>query len=230
MLITYEAAQSFWQKAYDELVGATKTTVPVAPELTRKQRKSLDGFGFLPVYIPTLTEDEYPPSFIKPAWGASYLMRTLVQRIPLKNSWVAFETITKPEYTNPGGYQNDKLMSALNHKTRFGTSYDELTKGGLLTKTARMLGFKKKDLRCPTVEEWNFIANLFNWLRETRTMTLPDLGSTSSWEWCENLSQTGRHLMIGSTGGGCYGRGNTGLHRVEEGWLGGFAFRVLVVL
>ena len=49
-----ENAQTFWQGVYDELamqIGGS-IIVPPEPKLTAKQRKSLDKFGFMLVYIP----------------------------------------------------------------------------------------------------------------------------------------------------------------------------------
>jgi hypothetical protein len=222
---TLETAQTFWQSIYDELLGAGKVTVPSVPTLTEKQVKSLDKFGFMLVYVPALKEDQYPEGFVKPAWS-QYLNVASITRKPLKGKWIAVETIAKPHYDDRAGYPNDRLMAAVGKTTRFNTSWDDLT-NGLLAEIAKVTGFPKKGTHLPTAEEWNLIANLFNWLREHRSMNLPDLGSTRSWEWCENAYVAGRRLVVGSSDDG-------GLAVVYDDWhdgrFGDFAFRVLADL
>lgn len=222
-VISVETAQSFWHDVYNEL--GMKISVPPVPELTEKQMKSLDKFGFMLVYVPAITEDQYPASFVKPAWG-QYLDASRIERQPLEGRWIAVETIKKPDWDNPKGYPNDRLMAAVKRDKRFHTSHDDLT-NGLLGEIAKITGFPKKGTRLPSAEEWNFIGNLFNWLRENRSMDLPDLGSTASWEWCSNACGSGGRLIVGGSGGGGLA-GVNGYWRVSR--FGDFAFRVLAVL
>ena len=71
------------------------------------------------------------------------------------------------------------------------------------------------------------IGNLFNWLTVNRSLLLPDLGSTCSWEWCSNVCDAGYRLLVGDSEGG-------GLAYVDDDWHGSACdrtgFRVLAVL
>ncbi len=215
---TLESAQAFWQGVWDEL--GIKVEVPPVPKLTDKQVKSLEKFGFLLVYVPAITEEQYPTSFVKPRWfnGA--------ERMPLVGKWVAVETIAKPHWDDLKGYVDDRLMAAIKCEKRFNVRQDDLT-GGLLAKIAKSTGFPKRGTRIPSAEEWNLIGNLFNWLRNHRQMDLPDLGSTRSWEWCSNACGSEFRLIAGSSDGG-------GLADVGSDWRDGrsgcLAFRVLADL
>ncbi|MBU2509576.1 MAG: hypothetical protein ABII13_02415 [Patescibacteria group bacterium] len=222
-LPTPENAQEFWQGVYGEL--GIKVEVPPLRRLTPKQKKSLTKFGFMLVYISEITEAEYPASFVKPDWG-SYITASSIERMPLKGAWVAVETIRKSDRDDLEGYPDDRLLTALGRNSRFRTSHDCLT-SELLVKIAKTTGFPKKGTGLPTVEQWNFVANLFNWLREHRGLDLPDLGSTRSWEWCQNVCGSERRLLVGRSARG-------GLADVSYGWRalrsGRISFRVLVVL
>ncbi|MFA4954317.1 MAG: hypothetical protein WC641_03330 [Patescibacteria group bacterium] len=221
--IAPEDAQAFWRGVYDEL--GMNVAVSTMSALTDKQIKSLDKFNFLPVYIPSISEDRYPEGFIKPAWG-KYLDISEIKRKPLGGFWVAIETIAKPDWNDPAGYAEDRLMAAVKRSSRFDTSHDDLEQG-LLKAIAKATGFPKKGTRLPTAEEWNFIANLFNWLRKHRGMRLPDLGAKDSWEWCENACGSGNFIIVGDreigglAGVRKYGRGDRS---------GDVGFRVLAVL
>ncbi len=224
--VTPNTAQPFWQGVWDELLGAGRVAVPPVPKLTKKQVKSLDRFGFMLMYLPALDEDQYPEGFAKPNWSR-YLEAAKIERKPLDGMWVAVETIRKPDFDDPTGYPDDRLMAAVKKQSRFNTSWDDLHEGGLLQKIAKAAGFPQKGTRLPTAEEWNLVGNLMNWLREHRSLPLPDLGSTRSWEWCENTCESRNRLYVGYSERG-------GLAYVGAGWLDhsydNLGFRVLAVL
>lgn len=221
--IAPQEAQAFWQDVYDEL--GIKAIVPYMPALTEKQVKSLDKFGFLLVYIPSISEEDYPESFIKPAWG-KYLSISGIERKPLEELWVAVETIAKPDNDDPAGYPDDRLMAAVKRDKRLHTSHDDL-KRGLLKEIAEATGFPKKGTRLCTAEEWNVVANLFNYLRGHRNMPLPDLGSTRSSELCENACGSDYCLKVGNRNCG----GLADVDKVmRDSLLCSIGFRVLAVL
>jgi len=187
---TVDVAQAYWQLVWDELaleIGG-RIIVPPVPRLTDKQRKSINNCLLLFVYIPALSEDRYPACFVKPEWGKS-LAISQIERVPLKGRWIAVETVRKPDYDDEIGYPSDRLATMVKFEGRFEKSWDDLN-GGLLEDIARSTGFPKAGTRLPSAEEWNLLANLFNWLREHRAMDLPDLGSTRSVEWCGNAYKT----------------------------------------
>lgn len=215
---------AWMQDVYREL--GINCVVPAVPKLTERQTKSLKRFGFRLFFIPAITEEAYPASFMKPDWGR-HLDATQIERRPLPGKWVAVETIAKPNWDDPAGYCDDRLAAALKLKSRFGISWDDLHDGGLLGRIARVTGFPRKTTRQPTAEEWNFLANLFNWLRAKRRENLPDLGSTASWEWCENTCESDFRLVVGSRVRG----GLAGVYRDwRDGRHDGVAFRALAVL
>lgn len=220
---TLETAQAFWQGVWDEL--GVSVTVPSVPKLTAKQMKSIEKFGFLLVFIPAITEEWYPEGFVKPSWKR-YLTISSIERLPLMGRWVAVETIAKPHYDDPKGYSDDRLMAAVQREKRFNVSHDDLT-GGLIAKIAKVTGFPKLGTRLPMAEERNLIGNLFNWLREHRQMSLPDLGSTRSWEWCANACGSDGRLVAGDSGSGGLADVSHAHHVRRSGRV---AFRVLAVL
>lgn len=225
--------QSFWAVAWQEILGEgvmrdRKIVVPPLLSLKAKTDAAISGgLGvWIPVFLPKqLTEPDYPAGFIKPQWG-QYLTESAIKRRPLPGRWVMVETINKSNWDDQSGYGDDPLAQALGLTTRFSKSWDDLHETHL-PKVAKLLGLGKKAVRLLTAEEWNLIGNLFNWLNANRNMTLPDLGSTNSWEWAENSYGGAVRLLAG-------GRGRGGLAGVGYNWRGGrgdvVGFRVLAVL
>jgi hypothetical protein len=217
--------QGWMQKVYRDL--GIECVVPPIPALTRRQKKSLEKFGFRPFFIPSITEEAYPASFVKSDWGR-HLDASQIERRPLPGRWVAVETVVKPNWNDPKGYPDDELARVVKLEQRFGVSWDDLHQGGLLERIAKATGFPKKGVRLPTAEEWNFLANLFLAILSLRGEVLPDLGATDSWEWCENAYESDNRLIMGNH------RGHGGLANVNRVWRDNrndsIAFRVLAVL
>jgi hypothetical protein len=210
--------QAWMQKVYKDLGIAC--AVPPPPELGTETLLALATFGFRFFWIPELTEEIYPRSFVLPKWP------DYAERRPLKGWWVAMETIAKSDWNDPAGYPNDTLAAALGLRRRFGVSWDALKKeGGLLSKVAALLQLQA--VRLPSVEEWNFLANLFLWLAKERRENLPELGNAESWEWCENTYGSESRLIGGD-------RKSGGLWALGARWQGGgdvsLGFRLLADL
>lgn len=220
-----ESLRTWMQNVYNELGIACE--VPLPPVLTPRQQKSLKKFGLRLFFIPAITEDQYPVSFVKPVWGR-YLTVSEIKHQPLPGRWLVVETLPKPNWDDPAGYPNDILAKALKLTKRFAVSWDDLhNEGGLLSRIAKITGLPKKSTRLPTTEEWNFLGNLFLWLNQHRNETLPDLGSTNSWEWTENVYGSGYRLIVGDREYGGLADVHSSLrndHREN------IAFRVLAVL
>ncbi|MFC1788136.1 hypothetical protein ACFLZY_02870 [Patescibacteria group bacterium] len=219
--------QAFWQEVWNEILDR-EVEVPSLSKLKKKTIFELDGHSFMLMFIPELTEDDYPAGFIKPNWGR-YLDISDVKRLALPGRWVAVETIFKPNWDDKRGYGHgrDTVAEALGLESRFYVSWDSL-KATHLPALAKVLSLRKAALRLTSAEEWNLVGNLFLWLQEHREMKdLFDLGSTNSWEWCENTSGAGARLVVG-----CSGRG--GLAGVGVSWPGSgggrIGFRALAVL
>jgi len=214
---------NFWAKAWAEILGRP-VEVPPMPTISAKAMEAFECFSLRVVYLPAITEKDYPPDFVKPAWG-KYIAASQIERKPLVGRWVAIETIEKPDWDDPKGYGNgnDPLARKLGLQSRFNMSWDDLTP--LLPTAGKLLG--TKETRRPTAEEWNLVGNLFLWLNQHKDEHLPDLGSTRSWEWCENACGSEFRLFIGVAGFG-------GLAVVDRFWRGdrrgSFGFRVLAVL
>lgn len=196
-LITPEDAQTFWQMVWDELaleIGC-RLIVPPVPRLTDRQCKSIIQHRLLPVYIPALSEERYPSCFLKPDWG-KLIDASQIERKPLEGIWIAIEAIKKPDHDVSESYPDDSLMAAIKCSGRYSRSYEDLSKW-MFDKVAKTTGFPRKRVRLPSLEEWNLVGNLFNWLRERRSMDLPDLGTTRSREWCENTYKSEQRLFSG---------------------------------
>ncbi len=217
--------RGFWQEVWDELLGEGRITVPKFPCLSSQQKASLHQYGLMPIYIPAITEEDYPSSFVKPDWGRN-IEAPRLDRLPLEGRWVAVETIRKPHFDEEGGYHEDVLMLSMGHMTRFNMSWNELVEErGFCAKIVNRTGFRGISLL--SLEEWNLVANLFNWLREYGFLNLPDLGGTNSYEWCQNGCGAERCLKTGRAWDG--GLGYVGSEwRTQRG--GGVGFRVLAVL
>lgn len=220
-----DSLRLWMQNVYNAL--GIQCEVPLPPVLTPRQKKSMKKYGFRLFFIPAVTEERYQAKFVTLNW-AKYLTLESIERQPLPGRWVVVETISKPNYDDPAGYPNDALARALKLTQRFAVSWDDLhNEGGLLSRIAKITGLPKKSTRLPTAEEWNFLGNLFLWLNANRNESLPDLGSTNSWEWTENSYGSGRRLIVG-------GRGYGGLSYVYCRWhyshYDRIGFRVLAVL
>ena len=195
-----ESIQAYLQSAYTEMGFKVKIKVPPIPrKVNKKLIKFVQKFPESLIYIPQIKEEDYPDWVVKPAWG-KYIDASKIQRIPLQGKWVAFETIASSDWNDPKGYGNgnDPLLKELSLKSRFNISSDSHhAEGGILERFAKISNFPKKNTRLPTAEERHFIGTLFNWLRENREANLPDLGSTNSWEWCENEYGFAHRLVCG---------------------------------
>src|SRR3989344_2084910 len=80
-----------WAEFYGEL-GMSLFTPP-----TDAQKSALSEYGFRPIFMPVIGEDQYPPSFVKLAWGKN-LDEIKIQHLPLPGRIVAVETIAKPNW------------------------------------------------------------------------------------------------------------------------------------
>jgi len=217
--------QAFWSEVYRELFGRPIDVPPVPmKKLRAKTRAASDMYKLMLVFIPAVSEDEYPTCFVKPAWG-KHIDVSKIERRTLPGRWVLVDTTPKPNYNDKSGYQ-DRLTKDLDLTTRFNTSWNDC-ENVLLPKFARLLGLSRKAVRLMTAEEWNFVANLFNWLRLNRSMNLPDLGATQSWDWCDNRYGGGYRLLVGHVEHG----GLAGVDRAHPmNSYDALAFRVLAVL
>jgi hypothetical protein len=221
--------RGWMQEALSAFLGFL-VEVPEPPKLNRKQTRALKKYGFIMVFIPAIGEAQYPEHAVKPAWS-QYLNEQEIERIPLAGRWVAIETIRKPDWQEKA-YPDDRLIADIGLKSRFANPFDGEKEGDdivtdLLPKIAQRVGFGRESVMVTSAEEWNFVANLFNWLREVRGEVLPDLGSTDSWEWSRNSFGSELRLIVGH-------RESGGLRSVSRDWAdrhgGNLGFRVLVVL
>ena len=216
-----------WEQVWEAILGK-QVNVPPVPVLKARTKLAIEAYRLMPVFLPVITEADYPAEFVKPNWD-KYLAASDIQRRPLPGRWVIVETIKKPNWDDQNGYGDgdDPLTKALGLAKRFAISWDTLHETHFPA-TAKLLGLYKKAVRLTTAEEWNLIGNLFLWLNRHRNMNLPDLGSTNSWELCENTYGGVARLLVGYHDDG-------GLAIVIDGcWHGSVndsvGFRVLAVL
>ncbi|MBI5369840.1 hypothetical protein HZA85_01430 [Candidatus Uhrbacteria bacterium] len=216
--------RAFWEQCWEAILGR-KINIPSVPKIKGKTRKAIERYRLLLVFLPSITENDYPDSFVKPAWGR-HIDGSKIEHKPLPGRWVLIEMIAKPNWGDPKGYEGDLLGQDLQITTRFKISWDHLT-ATILPRAVKLFGLPNRALRLPTSEEWNLIGNLFLWLNVNRNMSLPDLGSTNSWEGCLNSYDAGYFLVVGY-------RDLGGLADVNRNWHDNpndnIAFRVLAVL
>lgn len=219
-----EPIEVWMSGVWSEILGR-KVVVPAPKALKAKTTAALQEFPIRAVFLPKLTEADYPSTFVKPVWN-KYVTESLITRRPLEGKWVLVETLPKPHWDDKAGYGNDPLGARIGLTTRFNVSWDTLHET-TLPAVSKLLRLSKLQVRCPSAEEWNLIGNLFNWLREHRGEQLPDLGSTNSWEWCENAYGADDRVVVGvRRHGGLAGVGRDSSHHGDDG----IGFRVLAVL
>jgi hypothetical protein len=216
--------RAFWEQVWEQVL-MRKIDVPPVRRFKRKTSDAIRRYKFMFVFLPMITENDYPSDFVKPTWER-YIHTSQLERRPLPGRWALFEIIAKPNWDDNGGYGKDPLGQDLGLTTRFNISWEHLTVT-LLPQVAELLGLKRRAVRQSTIEEWNLIGNLFNWLRQNRGLNLPDLGSTNSCEWCLNNYGSIFRSVIGM-------RVSGGLSNVCRYWSGSesydTAFRVLATL
>ncbi|MFH1404640.1 MAG: hypothetical protein ABIH21_00895 [Patescibacteria group bacterium] len=207
--------QLYWKDVLTEMLG--KVTDVSRPQVLRpKTIEALRKYRFLIMRIPAITEDDYPIDFLRPVWGKD-VNGYEIKRRPCKNLWVAVETIQPSCHDDP-------FAKALEIDSRFGHPLETVTKE-LRFKATQVLGVSRKQVRLPSAEERNWIANVFLWLNKNRNATLPDLDCTDYSEWCSNAFNSK------SLGGGIHYHNSS--RTVKRQWIGGYkkiSFRYLVVL
>lgn len=210
--------------------GSTRRViVPEPPNLNRAQRRLLNKYQLWLFFVPAIDESEYPDHMVKLGWNRS-LSGADVESLPLPDAWIAFEVIRKPNYQD-GVYPDDRLVADIGLQTRFSHPHSDKGEGDdlmedLLPTAATVFKPLGGQTRVPPAKFFNFLGNLFNWLRQnTAEDRLPDLGVTNSVEWCEERCGSRCALIVGDSGLG-------GLACVGYGWRDGrsvsIAFRFLV--
>jgi len=178
---------AWMQAVYNEL--GIPCHVPPVPLLTKKQEKSLTKFGFRLFFVPAIIERQYPENFQRLNWSLDHMVSEYAQHIPLPGRWIAIETLSN------NGYPDDPFKEIFRYIDRRGKNRARFF-GHFFLRIAGITGFPEKAVCLPTLEEWNFLGNLFNFLRISRCEKLPDLGTADSMEWCKNADQSS-HLAAG---------------------------------
>ncbi|MDP3985510.1 MAG: hypothetical protein Q8P82_01985 [bacterium] len=172
-------------------------SVPFPPELRTEEWERLDRYQFLPIFFPKVIPNEFPARFIPPDWSSVDRARPhFPVRRSLSGTWMAIEMIQKSDFRDRQ-YALDLLAYTAGIASRFGTSADSLH-NSLISRCAEVIGFPRDRVRLPSVEEWNWSANIMNYLRIQHSIVFPDLGSTSSSEWCANACGLDFQSTIGS--------------------------------
>lgn len=228
LIAAHEGSEPLDEQAYEaalwsEIIGR-KVDVPAPPAMKAKTAAGATQCRLQRVFLPKFTEADYPSTFVKHVWE-KYLTEASIARHKLEGKWVLVENIARPHWDDAAGYGDDPLAVAMGLTTRFNVSWDNLHETNL-PQLAKLLGVSNRQVRGTFAEEWNLYANRLNWLRERRGEKLPDLGSTNSWEWCENACGSGSRLVVGHRADG----GLAGVGRCLSRRGGGIGFRVLVVL
>lgn len=225
--------RTFWSCVF-RLDDWTGLHIPKFPALAPATAPACVDFGLMPIFCPAgtlirATDSGHRDRYILPDWN-KFLTYSDIIRCPLRGRWILVETIRKPDWNDSVGYgPDDKARKLLDLQRRFGTSWDALH-DGRMTKLADAWGLSSGAVRLPTAEEMNWVGNLF--LLANRVMgidyrRLPNLGSTKSWEWCENSYGSDSHLVFGDSENGGLAAVDGGWHDLERDYIG---FRVLAVL
>ncbi|MBI2475555.1 hypothetical protein HYV69_04005 [Candidatus Uhrbacteria bacterium] len=174
----------FWSKVWNQLLGKS-IFVPPVPKIKGKTKIAIERYKLILVFLPVISEADYPESFVKPNWGR-YITEDKIERKPLPGRWVLVETIAPPCSDSPKAYGHgeDVLMNDLKPLSRF--EFGNFAIENIAREFAKLLGLPSRALRLPTIEERNLIGNLFLCLNANMNMDLPDLGSGYSWEACLN--------------------------------------------
>ena len=220
---------AWMERALTEFLGF-EVMVPEPPTFNQRQRRLLKKMKLRVIFLPDESDEKLAALKVKSNWSR-YLTVDNIERIALPGKWVAYEVIPKPNYGD-GKYADDKLMAAIGLDSRFnhphsGKGEGDDLEGDILPKVAAVLAPLGGKVILQSAEEFNFLGNFLNWLREKTGEDFPDLGATDSWEWCRNSCGVHYRLIVG-------GRGRGGLSAVCCVWRNGrsihIAFRVLVVL
>ncbi|MEI7740944.1 MAG: hypothetical protein WCJ29_00385 [bacterium] len=188
--------QEFFQELYDELFPGKGIVVPPLMEVSAETAAALEKYPQLMWwYFPSVTEADYPNSFVKPKWG-QYTDESEIERKPIEGFWGIVDTTPKLNWDDEAAYK-DQITEILGLKTRFGVSWNDCVETHY-PKLDREFHLTAGAFRHMTAEQYNLFANVMNELRASRGMDLPDLGSTYSWEWCDNRYDSGFRLLVGN--------------------------------
>ncbi len=195
-----------WMETALEMFLGYKVLVPKPPVV------SLDGVGLLrkfrlrPLFLPALSEEQMEALPIPLQWGRYLRFQERVFRRPQKlpGKWAAFEAI--PAF-NPhaGRCLDDALMEEIGVNSRFDHPFSNLpfeldggdVLAGILPKAAGVLAPLRGELMLQSADEYNFVGNFFNFVREATGESLPDLANEFSREWCRNVTDNYYALTVG---------------------------------
>lgn len=188
--------EAFWEHVWEQILGR-KIQIPRIPKIKAKTLRAIKEYGLKLVYLPAITESDYPEGFIKPEWGTE-LIPGATERFPLAGRWMLVETILQPEtdVVNRLQISSDELF--LDHSDgicRMQYSWDGVM-GDLVQIVAQTFGLPKRAVRLPSVEELNLIGNLFRWLNANCHQSLPDLHANPKRELCLNKFRREHHLTL----------------------------------
>ncbi len=178
--------EAFWEYVWEKILGC-KIEIPRIPKIKAKTLTAIKKYGLKLVYLPAITESEYPREFIKPEWGEGCSNDT-TQRIPLTGRWVLVETILQPDVDVESRLQISSDQLFLDHSgdvCRMECTWD-VVMGDFVQEVARTFGLSRRAVRLPSVEELNLIGNLFRWLNANCHQSLPDLHANPKRELCLN--------------------------------------------
>ncbi len=185
----------FWEIVWEQILGR-KIEVPPIPELKAKSRTAIEKYKFQLVYLPAISEMEYPEGFIKPRWGTDF-QAEMDEHLPLTGRWMFVETI---EQEQDSRVATDPLFR--DHSDHIKRQYysSESLNNEFIPGVARMFGLPKKAIRLPSVEELNLIGNVFRWLNKNGSMSLPELRQSPMRELCLNKCRGVYRLTLGGCG------------------------------
>ncbi len=193
------ALQTWMQKALERFLEQ-KLTVPEPPIVSAAGRQLMEEMQLRMIFLPDLSHSVLDMLNERLEWER--IVVSLPEQFRLPGKWVAYEVIPKAGYM-AGRYFNDGLMKSIDVESRFrhpytsGSADDDLITS-ILPKVRIILKPLGGRVMLQSAEEFNFVGNFLNFLREQTGENFTNLGDSDSWEYCRNKTSSNEPLLVGS--------------------------------
>lgn len=177
--------QLFWGQVYLQVFGWSDLIPPV-PDSYETRKVRLSELGFVPVYLSPRLADVLETFF--PCRLKDYSEKHR-EKIPLQGRWVAVETVSKPDKSDPRGYGKgaDLLAQAIEIGDRRVLTFNAVN-DVVIPKVSELFGLCPSRVQLPSREEYRAICYLFQWIEyHLNTKSIQDMTHTFLYEMCRNV-------------------------------------------